>query len=111
MPARGSMPGHVTGTPTRPGSVPRPSRQLYHRDQPWPAEVSLSDARLCLVGEQVAEVGARFGQEPPPGTNKVQFLPPGRADTPVAQFQNARAGDSGDDRRMGGNNGLGTGLG
>jgi hypothetical protein len=63
------------------------------------------------VVEQVAEVGARIGQEPPPGLNEVEVLPPGWTDAPVAQFQDARAGDGGDERRMGGDYGLGTVLG
>ena len=34
----------------------------------------------------------------------MKFLPLGRADTPFAQLQNARVRDSGDDRRVGGDN-------
>ena len=64
-----------------------------------------------LVGEQVPKVGGWLGQEAAPGTDEMEVFPPDGPDAPVAQFQDPCAGDGGDDRRMGGDNGLGTGLG
>jgi hypothetical protein len=76
-----------------------------------PADALVPGCRGELAGEQVAEVGGWLGQEAAPGTGQVQVFPPGGADAPVAGFQDARAGDGGGDRRMGGGNGLGTFVG
>ena len=53
--------------------------------------------RARSVREQVAEIGGWLGQEAAPGADEMEFLPPGGAHAPVAQFHDARAGDGGND--------------
>jgi hypothetical protein len=70
-------------------------RHLHHDQRT--AEGEQAPPGVVSVGEQVAEVGVWLGQETAPGADEVEFFPPGGADAPVTQFQDAGAGGGGDD--------------
>lgn len=56
-----------------------------------------------LAAQQVTEVGVRVIEESAPVADEVQLVPPRCPDTRVTQFEDARSGNRGHDRRVGGN--------
>ena len=77
-------------------TVTRHRQHKLSQRRPNPAR-QIACTRQRSVREEMPKVGVGVGEEAPPGTDEVQLLPLGGADSPVTEFQDGRAGDGGDD--------------